>query len=127
MSKLAKAAIEGAPRTGAHRQPADSSLGAVFAALADPTRRHVIEMLSQRSTVTASGLADELPISRQAVAKHLRALTEAGLLTRAQHGRETQYHLSPQRLDGAIRWMAAAGADWDQRLARLQKDLGEGI
>jgi DNA-binding transcriptional ArsR family regulator len=122
MSELAKTAMEG----GALRESADLALGAVFAALADPTRRHVIEMLSQRSTVTASGLAEELPISRQAVAKHLRALTEAGLLARAQQGRETQYRLSPQPLDGAVRWMTAAGARWDQRLARLQEEIGEG-
>lgn len=103
----------------------DGAVGAVFAALADPTRRHVVEMLSQHPTVTASGLAVELPISRQAIAKHLQALTDAGLLTREHHGRETQYRLSPEPLGGAMRWMAAAGARWDRRLARLQAELGE--
>jgi DNA-binding transcriptional ArsR family regulator len=102
----------------------DPAIGAVFAALADPTRRHVVELLSERPTVTASGLADELPISRQAIAKHLGALTAAGLLTRAHEGRETQYSLSPQPLGGAMRWMAAAGARWDEGLARLRDDLG---
>lgn len=104
---------------------ADPAVGAVFAALADPTRRHIVQLLSKQQTVTASGLAEELPISRQAIVKHLRALTDAGLLTRAQQGRETQYRLSPQPLGSAMRWMAAAGARWDDRLARLQRELGE--
>jgi len=112
---------EGRLRAAAQDDPA---IGAVFSALADPTRRHVVELLSQRSTVTASGLADELPISRQAIAKHLSALATAGLLTRAHQGRETQYSLSPQPLGSAMRWMAAAGARWDEGLARLQADLG---
>ena len=111
--------------------PADAStsseagVGAVFAALADPTRRHVVELLSRRSTVTASALAEELPISRQAIAKHLHALAQAGLLTRAQQGREAQYSLSPEPLGAAMRWMAMAGAQWDQRFARLQRELSE--
>jgi DNA-binding transcriptional ArsR family regulator len=121
MSELAGSAPGAQLRVPAQGNPA---IGAVFAALADPTRRHVVELLSQRSTVTASGLADELPISRQAIAKHLGALTAAGLLTRAYEGRETQYSLSLQSLGSAMRWMAAAGARWDEGLGRLQDDLG---
>lgn len=102
---------------------ADPAIGAVFAALADPTRRHVVQLLSTQQSVTASGLAQELPISRQAIAKHLRALVDAGLLTSAHEGRETQYQLSPKPLGSAMSWMAAAGARWDQRLARLQRQL----
>lgn len=124
MSELAKPAGAAAQASG----PASvsPSVGAVFAALADPTRRHVVELLSQQPTVTASGLAQELPISRQAIAKHLRALTQVGLLTCTQEGRETHYRLSPQPLGSAMRWMANAGARWDGRLARLQQELGEG-
>lgn len=117
------AAVEALDPQGAPQ--ADPAIGLVFAALADPTRRHVVELLSNQQTVTASGLAQELPISRQAIAKHLRALTDAGLLTRIQQGRETRYSLSPQPLDSAVRWIAAAGARWDDRLARLQRELRE--
>jgi DNA-binding transcriptional ArsR family regulator len=125
MSKLAKPAGPTAPASAAASPQAP--VGAVFAALADPTRRHVVELLSRQPTVTASGLAQELPISRQAIAKHLRALTQAGLLTCAQEGRETHYRLSPQPLGSAMRWMAGAGARWDRRLARLQQELGQDV
>lgn len=98
-------------------------IGAVFAALADPTRRHVVRVLAQRPTVTASALAEELPISRQAVTKHLAALAEAGLVAAAHEGRETRYRLTPEPLAEAMRWMALAGARWDERLARLAQSL----
>ncbi|HEV7941767.1 MAG TPA: metalloregulator ArsR/SmtB family transcription factor [Solirubrobacteraceae bacterium] len=123
MSELANSA--GTAAQASATTSSQAPVGAVFAALADPTRRHVVELLSQQPTVTASGLAQELPISRQAIAKHLRALTQAGLLTCAQEGRETHYRLSPQPLGSAMQWMASAGARWDGRLARLQQELGE--
>lgn len=123
MSELANP-VEGTAQAAATAS-GQAPVGAVFAALADPTRRHVVELLSEQPTVTASGLAQELPISRQAIAKHLRALTQAGLLTCAQEGRETHYRLSPQPLGSAMRWMASAGARWDRRLARLQRELGQ--
>ncbi|HEY1690322.1 MAG TPA: metalloregulator ArsR/SmtB family transcription factor [Solirubrobacteraceae bacterium] len=99
-------------------------VGAVFAALADPTRRHVVRMLAQRPTVTASALAEELPISRQAVAKHLSALADAGLVAAAHEGRETRYRLTPKPLTEAMQWLALAGARWDESLARLTQSLG---
>ena len=98
---------------------ADADVGAVFAALADPTRRHVVSLLAQRPTVTASALAEELPISRQAIAKHLAALSEAGLVSASQHGRQMRYALTPQPLAEAMRWIADAGARWDVSLDRL--------
>jgi DNA-binding transcriptional ArsR family regulator len=103
----------------------EATLGAVFGALADPTRRHVVQVLAQRSTVTASGLAAQLPISRQAVAKHLGALASAGLVSALHEGRETRYRLTPAPLGEAISWMATAGAQWDERLARLRGGLAE--
>ena len=99
------------------------AVGVVFSALSDPTRRRVVEMLSQQPSVTASGLARELPITRQAVAKHLAMLVEAGLVSASHEGRETRYRLTPEPLAGAMRWMAAAGARWDERLARLARGL----
>jgi DNA-binding transcriptional ArsR family regulator len=95
----------------------------VFAALADPTRREVLRSLSERPDLTASRLAGELPITRQAVAKHLAALREAGLVIAEPAGRETRYRLTPAPFAEAMRWMAATGARWDQRLARLERRL----
>lgn len=104
-------------------KPWESTAGAVFGALADPTRRHIVRLLSQRPTVTASILADELPISRQAIAKHLAALAQAGLVTAAHEGRETRYRLASEPFDDAMQWMLTTGARWDERLVRLQQSL----
>ena len=87
----------------------EPELGAVFAALADPTRRQVVRSLAREQAVTASGLAGELPMTRQAVAKHLAALERAGLVTPRREGRETRYRLTPgaarrgDRVDGRRR------------------------
>ena len=91
----------------------------VFSALSDPTRREVLRSLSQRPELTASRLAGELPITRQAVAKHLAALQRAGLVEPRRQGRETHYVLTPAPLADAMDWMAAVGAQWDDRLAKL--------
>ena len=99
----------------------EPELGALFAALADPTRRQVVRSLSSEQAVTASGLAGELPMSRQAVAKHLAALERAGLVAQRREGRETQYRLTPAPLDEAIAWMEEVGARWDRSLARLSE------
>ncbi len=98
-----------------------SDPGLVFAALADPTRRHVVERLADRGTVTATEVADDLPISRQAVAKHLAALSEAGLVESRREGRETRYRLTPEPFGDAMSWMAAVGGRWDERLAALRR------
>ena len=97
--------------------------GRVFDALADPNRRYVLEALAERDTATATELASELPVTRQAVAKHLAALTEAGLVESRREGRETRYELTPQPLAGALDWMADVGAAWDARLSALRKHL----
>ena len=99
--------------------------GEVFAALADPTRRHLVEKLASRGGASATALAAELPISRQAVAKHLATLGGAGLVRSRRDGRETVYELQPAPLAEAATWIAAVGAEWDQRLARLQRLLGK--
>jgi DNA-binding transcriptional ArsR family regulator len=104
-------------------QRGELAAGAVFSALADPTRRRVVQVLSQQPSVTASALADELPITRQAITKHLNALVEAGLITAAHEGRETRYRLTPEPLTDAMQWMAHAGARWDEGLARLERRL----
>ena len=96
-------------------------LDAVFFALADPTRRSVLSRLLAAETVTATQLAAELPITRQAVAKHLSALTEAGLVAGRREGRETRYRLTPEPLGDAASWLEAIGGEWEQRLERLRR------
>ena len=98
----------------------------VFDALADPNRRYVLEALAQRDTATATELAAEMPVTRQAVAKHLAALNEAGLVESRREGRETRYELTPGPLGAAMDWMAGVGAQWDNRLARLGTHLTGG-
>ena len=98
----------------------------VFDALADPNRRFVLEALSQRDTATATELAAEMPVTRQAVAKHLAALNEAGLVESRREGRETRYELTPGPLATAMDWMAGVGAEWDSRLERLRTHLTGG-
>lgn len=93
---------------------------AVFSALADPTRRQVIRALSEQGPSTATGLAANLPVTRQAVTKHLSALANAGLVTSSRRGREKLYQISPRPLTDAVSWMADLGARWDERLAALQ-------
>jgi DNA-binding transcriptional ArsR family regulator len=86
-------------------------LGQVFSALADPSRRHVLGYLADNGTATATELTDELPITRQAVAKHLATLAGAGLVESAREGRETRFRLTD------------AGAEWDDRLDALRRHL----
>jgi len=99
----------------------EPELGALFAALADPTRRQVIRSLAGERAVTASGLAGELPMSRQAIAKHLAALERAGLVAPSREGRELRYRLTPEPLGDAIAWMEEVGARWDRSLVRLSE------
>jgi DNA-binding transcriptional ArsR family regulator len=104
---------------------ADEDLDAVFFALADQTRRAVVRRLLERDWVTATQLAADLPITRQAVSKHLGALTDAGLVTSRHEGRETRYRLTPAPLAEVTGWLEAVGAEWDARLERLRRHLGE--
>jgi ArsR family transcriptional regulator, cadmium/lead-responsive transcriptional repressor len=92
----------------------------VFAALADPTRRQIAKLLGEQGQLTPTELAGQLPITRQAVTKHLGALHEAGLVRSARHGRETRYRLTPRPFEAAALWMAALGAEWDERLEALR-------
>ena len=95
----------------------------VFSALADPSRRRLLETLARREA-TATELAADLPVTRQAVAKHLAALREAGLVDARRAGRETRYRLTPGPLEDAVAWIAEVGDAWDARLAALRRHLG---
>ena len=105
--------------------PAPDQVGRVFGALADPTRRWMVQALLRDGTTSVPALAAALPISRQAVAKHVVALGEAGLLERAPTGggREVHYRLRPGALDPAAAWLREAEASWDDRLARLKANV----
>jgi DNA-binding transcriptional ArsR family regulator len=94
-------------------------LDAVFSALADPTRRHLLERLASRGAATPTELAAELPITRQAVAKHLTSLDRAGLVTLDRQGRQARYHATSAPLTEVVAWLATVGTEWDHRLGRL--------
>ena len=97
-------------------------VGPVFAALADPTRRSMLQALLRDGTTTVPALTAALPISRQAVAKHLAALDHAGLVERSPaRGREVRYRLRDGALAPASTWLADTQAAWDARLARLKQ------
>ena len=104
--------------------PEDERVDLVFGALADPTRRHLMELLAAEPGATATGLAATLPISRQAVAKHLATLGRAGLVSESRRGREHRFELDPRPLADAAAWLTTVGAEWDTRLADLQRLLG---
>jgi DNA-binding transcriptional ArsR family regulator len=92
----------------------------VFAALADGTRRRVVHELSADGPLTATQLALRVPVSRQAIAKHLASLEEAGLATSERVGRETRFALRTEPFADAEAWMRAIGAAWDRRLAAFK-------
>ena len=98
-------------------------VGAVFFALSDPTRRDVVAQLAEAGPITATELAGVLPVTRQAVSKHLAALSEAGLVEGSRLGRETRWRLTPGPMTEAMRWMATVGAEWDDRLGALRRYL----
>jgi len=93
---------------------------AVFAALADGTRRAILQAVSERGPLTATVLAAELPVSRQAIAKHLALLREAGLVASDRAGRETRFTAQPEPLRDLAVWASTTGRRWDDRLDRLR-------
>src|SRR5688500_4472709 len=96
----------------------------VFVALADPSRRAILATLASSGPATATDLADRLPITRQAIAKHLALLSDAGLVT-AQQGerRRVRYHLRSAPMQVAQQFLAALARDWDGSLDALREHL----
>lgn len=103
--------------------PSARGVDAVLGALADPTRRAVLEAVVHGGPATATGLARDFPVSRQAIAKHLERLADAGLVTSSRAGRETQWHACLEPLGAARAWMDEIGAAWDVRLTALAARL----
>ena len=93
----------------------------LWSAIADPSRRLVLDLLVSNGDVTASWLAGRVPFSRQAVSKHLVVLEQAGLITRRKRGREVLYQVDVHRLDEATRAMAELATQWDRRLTTIKR------
>ena len=92
----------------------------LFTALADPMRRDLLTNLAEHSPRTATQLAEEYPVTRQGILKHLTVLEHAGLVAIHQVGREKRYTLTPEPLKELEQWIEDIGAKWDQRLLRLR-------
>jgi len=93
---------------------------ALLEAVADSSRRHVLDLILAHGEATPTALAAELPFSRQAVAKHLAVLDRAGLVEGRRTGREVRYSVRPEHLDVAVRAMARVAARWDARLETIK-------
>jgi DNA-binding transcriptional ArsR family regulator len=93
----------------------------LWVAIADPSRRRVLDLLVQRGEATASSLAGQVPFTRQAVSKHLVVLEEAGLVDRRKHGREVLFRVDADRLDEATQAMAEVARRWDRRLVAIKR------
>lgn len=105
----------------------EDRIGRVFAALADPTRRAMIEAMLEEGSTSVPRLTAELPITRQAVAKHLATLDQAGLVERSSAGgREVRWQLRDGALDSAAGWVEQAEAAWGERLTRLKRSVERG-
>jgi len=90
-------------------------------AVADTSRRMVLDLLLTYGEVTPTALAAELPFTRQAVAKHLAVLDRVGLVEGTRQGREVRYSIRPEHLDVAVRAMAKVAARWDARLVKIKR------
>ena len=93
----------------------------LWSAIGDPSRRHVLDLLVSNGAVSASWLAGRVPLTRQAVSKHLVVLERAGLISRRKQGREVLYQVEADRLDQATRAMAELAAQWDKRLGAIKR------
>ena len=98
------------------------SLSGVFSALADPTRRQILERLGQ-GTATVTELAEPFPISLPAISRHLKVLEQAGLIDRDRHAQWRPSSLRGETLREAMRWMDGLTHTWDKRLDRLEAHL----
>lgn len=96
-----------------------SDIQPLLTALADPTRRSLFERLTSRGPASASQLAGEMPISRQAIAKHISTLEAAGLVGREESGREIRFRADPSGLSALESWSDLVNDQWRRRLETL--------
>lgn len=100
---------------------ASGVLDTLFGALADPTRRMLVERLLTKGPSTATTLAETTPLTRQAILKHLQVLEAAGLLAHERTGREVRYRVTPRPLASAVGWILDTAGQWDSRIERLRR------
>lgn len=93
----------------------------LWSAIGDPTRRTMIDLLLGAGYQTATSLSEQLPVSRQAVAKHLAVLDRVGLVHAVAAGRERRYQIDDAQLARAVEQLSAVGATWDARLGRIKR------
>ncbi|MDQ1733246.1 MAG: hypothetical protein QOK10_3405 [Pseudonocardiales bacterium] len=98
----------------------------LWSAIGDPTRRRLLDLLLAEGQGTATTLSGRLPVTRQAVTKHLVVLDRVGLVQSAAAGREKRYHVDETQLARAAAQLSSVGATWDSRLRRI-KSLAEAI
>ena len=99
----------------------EGPLDQLFGALADPTRRALLQRLVHEGPDTATRLVEQFAMSRQAIVKHLQALADAGLVAPEREGREVRYRATPDHLRDAVTWLLDTGANWDRRADRLSR------
>jgi predicted transcriptional regulator len=93
----------------------------LWSAIGDPTRRRMVDLLLVDGFATATTLSDQLPVTRQAVAKHLAVLDRVGLVHATPAGRERHYRIDDAQLARAVAQLSAVGAEWDGRLERIKR------
>jgi DNA-binding transcriptional ArsR family regulator len=93
----------------------------LWSAVGEPTRRRMLDQLLVDGDGTATSLSDHLPVTRQAIAKHLEVLERAGLVHATAIGRERRYRVDDAQLSRAVAQLATVGATWDARLRRIKK------
>lgn len=98
----------------------------LWSAIGDPIRRQVLDILVAEGAATSTGLSERLPVTRQAVAKHLAVLDRAGLVHAEPAGREKHYRIDGAQFARAVAQLNAVGRTWDARLGRIKK-LAESI
>jgi ArsR family transcriptional regulator, cadmium/lead-responsive transcriptional repressor len=98
----------------------------LWSAIGDPTRRHMLDLLLTEGPGTATTLSTHLPVTRQAVTKHLAVLDRVGLVHSTPAGREKRYEVDEAQLARAVAQLNSVGAMWDNRLRRI-KSLAEAI
>ncbi len=98
----------------------------LWSAVGDPTRRRMLDQLLRDGSGTATSLSEHVPVTRQAVAKHLDVLARTGLVHAEPHGRERRFHVDETQLARAVAQLSAVGTIWDARLQRI-KTIAEAI
>jgi len=93
----------------------------LWSAIGDPTRRRLLDLLLADGDGTATSLSEQLPVTRQAVAKHLGVLDRVGLVHGAPAGRERRYRVDDAQLARAVAQLSAVGATWDARIRRITR------